>query len=163
MKQFIGTKLVNAEPMNRLDYNNLRGWKLPVDEDGADEGFLVEYVDGGKANVAGYEGYVSWSPKDVFENSYKASGSLSFGDATLMAKRGHKVARTGWNGSGMFAYIVPANKYSTDGNPTSPLVGMFPDNMVPYREYWALKTAQDDIAMWSPSGSDSLAEDWCVL
>ena len=163
MKQFIGTKLVNAEPMNRLDYNNLRGWKLPVDEDGADEGFLVEYVDGGKANAGGYEGYVSWSPKDVFENSYKASGSLSFGDATLMAKRGHKVARTGWNGSGMFAYIVPANKYSTDGNPTSPLVGMFPDNMVPYREYWALKTAQDDIAMWSPSGSDSLAEDWCVL
>jgi hypothetical protein len=32
--------------------------------------------------------------------------------------------------------------------------------MVPYRAYWALKTAQNDVAPWAPSGSDSLAEDW---
>jgi hypothetical protein len=163
MQQFIGTKLVNAKAMNRADYNMLRGWGLPADEDGTDKGYLVEYVDGGKPNVEGFTGYVSWSPTEVFENANNTSGNMSFGDAVMMAKRGHKVARTGWNGSGMFAYIVPANKYSTNGNPTSPLVGMFPDNMVPYREYWALKTAQDDIAVWAPSGSDSLANDWCVI
>lgn len=71
MKQYVGTKVINAVPMNRLDYNTLRGWKLPDDENGSDEGYLVEYVDGGKANVEGFDGYISWSPKDVFEKSYK--------------------------------------------------------------------------------------------
>ena len=38
---------------------------------GDDEGYLVEYTDGGKANTPQYDGYVSWSPKDVFERAYK--------------------------------------------------------------------------------------------
>jgi hypothetical protein len=25
-------------------------------------------------------------------------------------------------------------------------------NFVPYRAYWALKTAQEDVATWAPSG-----------
>jgi len=29
-------------------------------------------------------------------------------------------------------------------------------DMVPYRAYWALKTAQNDVATWAPSGSDTL-------
>ena len=40
-----GTKLVQATPMNRLEYNQYRGWDLPAYENGADEGFLVEYLD----------------------------------------------------------------------------------------------------------------------
>ena len=67
---YVGTKVVRALPMNRLAYNNLRGWDLPRDEDGTDEGYLVEYVDGGQANVQGFTGYISWSPKAVFEQSY---------------------------------------------------------------------------------------------
>ena len=71
MKKYIGKKEVNAIPMNRQDYNDFRGWKLPDDENGEDEGYLVEYVDGGKANTPQYNGYVSWSPRDVFERAYK--------------------------------------------------------------------------------------------
>lgn len=70
-KRYIGTKIVKATPMNRLDYNIYRNWKLPEDENGTDAGYLVEYEDGGKANVAGHAGYVSWSPKEVFERAYK--------------------------------------------------------------------------------------------
>lgn len=70
MSKFVGTKLINAEPMTRADYNTLRGWLVPADEDGTDEGYLVEYIDGGQANVEGYAGYVSWSPKAVFEAAY---------------------------------------------------------------------------------------------
>lgn len=157
-----GTKLILAVPMTRLEYNEYRGWELPEDEDGGDDGFLVEYIDGGKPNHANHKGYISWSPTQVFNSAYKPSGEMSFGMAIEAAKRGYKVARTNWNGSGMFAYIVPANSYpvtSTD----SPVYDRYPDNMVPYREYWALKTAQDDIATWSPSGSDSLANDWCIV
>ena len=63
MQLYTGTKQVKARPMNRADYITLRGWQLPADEDGTDEGYLVEYVDGGKANVEGFAGYISWSPR----------------------------------------------------------------------------------------------------
>lgn len=72
MKQFVGTKIINAIAMTRLAYNELRGWELPEDENGDDEGYLVEYLDGGQANHPDYAGYISWSPKAVFE---KADGS----------------------------------------------------------------------------------------
>ena len=72
MKKYIGKKEVNVIPMNRQEYNDFRGWKLPDDENGEDEGYLVEYVDGGKANTPQYNGYVSWSPSDVFERAYKS-------------------------------------------------------------------------------------------
>lgn len=70
---YIGTKVVHALPMTRLAYNQLRGWQLPADENGADEGYLVEYTDRVEdpAHVPGCLGYISWSPKDVFERSYR--------------------------------------------------------------------------------------------
>jgi len=69
-KTFIGVKMVKATPMNRADYNAYRQWTLPANEDGADEGYLVEYTDGGKPNVVGHAGYVSWSPKEQFDNAH---------------------------------------------------------------------------------------------
>ena len=75
MKKYIGTKEINALPMSRQEYNDFRGWKLPDDENGTDEGYLVEYLDGGKGNTPQYNGYVSWSPKDVFERAYKPIGT----------------------------------------------------------------------------------------
>ena len=71
MKTYIGTKIINAEPMNRLDYNIFRGWDLPKDENGSNEGYLVEYTNGGAPNTNTYKGYVSWSPKEQFEKTYK--------------------------------------------------------------------------------------------
>ena len=70
MKKYEGKKQILATPMNRLEYNNYRGWQLPENENGADEGFLVEYLDGGEANHPDHAGYISWSPKVVFENAY---------------------------------------------------------------------------------------------
>ena len=86
---------------------------------------------------------------------------LPFGDAITAAKNGKKVARAGWNASGMFVYIVPAARYKPQ---TSIIMDMaHDDGLIPYQAYWALKTAQEDIAMWSPSGSDSLADDWYIV
>ena len=75
MQKFVGRKNVLAEPMTRLAYNEYRGWELPADENGADEGMLVEYIDGGKANDHRHDGYISWSPKEVFVNAYKPSSN----------------------------------------------------------------------------------------
>jgi hypothetical protein len=38
-------------------------------------------------------------------------GQGSFGSAVAALKEGYKVARSGWNGSGMFAYYVPESSY----------------------------------------------------
>nr|GAT42301.1 predicted protein [Mycena chlorophos] len=70
LTSFIGVKIVNAKPMTRAVYNQLRGWQLPPDENGDDAGYLVEYTDAQRPNVEGFKGYVSWSPKDVFEGAY---------------------------------------------------------------------------------------------
>jgi hypothetical protein len=71
MKRYIGNQVIKAKPMTRLAYNQLRGWALPADENGADAGYLVEYTDGGKPNLEGYAGYVSWSPAEQFEWAYR--------------------------------------------------------------------------------------------
>ena len=70
MKTYIGTKTVQARPMTRGEYNDYRGWPMPANEDGADTGYLVEYLDGGKANDLRHAGYISWSPSEVFERAY---------------------------------------------------------------------------------------------
>ncbi len=67
---YVGTKTVAASPMTRGEYNAYRGWDLPAYEDGSEQGYLVEYTDGGKSNHKNHAGYISWSPKDVFEKSY---------------------------------------------------------------------------------------------
>lgn len=85
---------------------------------------------------------------------------MDIGQAIKLAKQGKKLARKGWNGSGMFMYYVPAASYPAQ---TGAAKSHFGDTLVPYREYLALKTAQGDVATWSPSTSDTLAEDWKVV
>jgi len=76
MQQYVSTKIVNGTPMTRQEYINLRGWTLPENENGADEGYLVEYHDGGQPNTDSHKGYISWSPKDVFERASLPLGNI---------------------------------------------------------------------------------------
>jgi len=161
MNRFIGTKIIIAEAMTRAAYNLFRGWTLPADENGADEGYLVEYQDGGKPNVLGRAGYVSWSPKEQFDAAYRPCTAMTFGLALEALKRGARVARAGWNGKGMFAYLVPANSYPAQTGAAKAFFGE--GGMVPYNAYLALKGADDTVSTWAPSGSDALAEDWLIV
>lgn len=161
MNRYIGTKIISAKPMNRLEYNEYRGWPLPADENGADEGYLVEYKDGGKPNHSGHDGYISWSPKEQFEGAYRETTGLTFGLAIEALKKGHKVARAGWNGKGMFVYFVPAASYPVQ---TGAAKSHFGDGaMVPYNAYMALKNVDETVSTWVPSVNDCLAEDWSIL
>ena len=54
MQNYIGVKIVKAEPMTK-------GTAFPLLEKDDTAGYLVKYPDG----------YVSWSPKDVFEKAYR--------------------------------------------------------------------------------------------
>jgi hypothetical protein len=60
MKKYIGSCLVEAEPMTREDYNAFRGWSIPADEDPKDKGYLMKCPDG----------LVTWKPADFFEKHY---------------------------------------------------------------------------------------------
>lgn len=60
MKQYQCHKIVQAEPMNLGDYNKFKGWIIPEDEDPEREGYKVVYSDD----------YISWSPKEQFEEGY---------------------------------------------------------------------------------------------
>lgn len=71
MPSYQGKKDCYAKPMKLGDYNKLQGWPMPEGQDPEREGYLVEYFEGGAPNHPDYEGYISWSPKEVFEGSYK--------------------------------------------------------------------------------------------
>ena len=75
MQQYTGTKVIKAKEMSRGEYNKLRGWVTPSDENPEDAGYLVEYVGQGNPNHADFSNYISWSPKRVFEEAYKPSGT----------------------------------------------------------------------------------------
>lgn len=161
MKTYIGTKLVMAKPMTRGDYNAMRGWELPADECGSDDGYLVEYTDGGKANHPAHKGYISWSPKDVFERAYHWPDSTTFGDALTALKAGFRVTREGWNGKGMFLFLVQGSTFQVN---RPPLLGIYPEGTtINYRPHIDMRTVDGAIVPWVASQSDVLAEDWRIV
>lgn len=74
VKRYRCHKEVYASAMTLGDYNKLRGWAIPQNEDPSKAGYLVEYIDGGEPNHPDFDGYISWSPKDVFESGYSVIG-----------------------------------------------------------------------------------------
>ena len=70
MKKYKCHKVVKAIEITRAEYNIYRGWELPENECGDDEGYLVEYMDSPNKNHNNHDGYISWSPKEVFESGY---------------------------------------------------------------------------------------------
>lgn len=161
MKVFYGTKKIRAIPMTRGAYNQYRGWELPKDEDGNDAGFLVEYLDGGKPNDQRHEGYISWSPADAFEKAYQEPGAMSFSHALVALKEGKKVARNGWNGKGMFVFLVNGSTFKVN---RPPLLGIYEEGTeINYHAHVDMKTADGQIVPWLCSQTDMLANDWTIV
>jgi hypothetical protein len=129
--RYIGTKEVVA-------------W--PADKEGK-AGYAVKYEDG----------YTSWSPQDTFEAAYRTSEpgmvqALTFGDALHYLKQGKKVARTGWNGKGLWLEL---QRPDTHSKMTLPYIFMsYPVD--------AQNTPGARVP-WLASQTDMLAEDWMVF
>ena len=167
MTLHIGTKLVDAKPMTRADYNVLRGWPLPADENGDDAGYLVEYLDGGQPNHPDYGGYISWSPAGVFNTSYHPYQGMDFGNALATLKMGLKVARAGWNGKGMWLILVPGTPKAAlcEGTLYRDALEQESCEILPHIDMWTVN-ADGRRAMlpgWLASQTDMLAEDWQII
>ena len=149
MKQFIGTKLIKAEPAEKL----------------GEHGYKVVY-----SQPDGSE-YTSWSPKDVFEESYREVNGMSFGLAIEASKLGLKVARAGWNGKNMFVVYMPPlhlPPFNTQepgprvNDRTAKFIGE--DTPLDCQPYFAMFNAQKQwIPGWVASQSDMLADDWQII
>lgn len=166
MQTYIGTKIIQSKPMNRSEYNIYRNWVLTENEDGADEGYLVEYLDGGKPNDSRHAGYISWSPKEQFDNAYRPTDGMTFGVAIEALKKGLKVARAGWNGKGMWLVLVIGTKTVnfTEGSPYMK-AGLTSGEILPHIDMYTIN-AEGRRAMlpgWVASQTDMLAEDWSIV
>ena len=160
MQQHIGTTLINAKPMSRQAYNELRGWTVPADENPSDEGYLVEYIDGGQSNHPDFKGYISWSPKEQFENAYRPTTGMSFGLAIEALKKGHLVQREGWNGKGLKLALVGRGAggfYEISFSEVSTL----PYIVIIYP--LGAKNTPGAIVPWLASQTDMLADDWQIV
>lgn len=161
MQKYIGTKRLKATPMTRGDYNEYRGWECPKNENPDDTGFMVEYQDGGVSNHPNHEGYISWSPTNVFELAYRPIQCLTFGEAIEALKVGLKVAREGWNGKNMFLFLVGGSTFKVN---RPPLLGIYPEGTeINYHAHIDMRTADGTIVPWLASQTDMLAEDWVIV
>lgn len=88
---------------------------------------------------------------------------MNFSDALTLLKDGYRISREGWNGKGMFLYLVPEGRYSPTTSAGLAIAETQEDGLVPYGAYIAMKTAQNNVVPWLASQTDVLAEDWCIL
>lgn len=132
MIQYIGTKLIKAEPQEK---------------DGK-AGYKVCYPDG----------YVSWSPKDVFEEAYRPTDGLSFGLAIEAAKKGKKIARSGWNGKNQYVELATNISYvSADGSVVNTEHDAIGNKALAF-------VGTSGVQMgWLASQADMLADDWKIV
>jgi hypothetical protein len=68
---------------------------------------------------------------------------MNFGDALAALKEGKRVARSGWNGKGMWLELQRPDSYSKMTLP-----------------YIFMKTVDDQRVPWLASQTDMLGEDW---
>jgi hypothetical protein len=156
MLKYLGVKVVEAAPMTRGEYNSYRGWTLPVNENPEDPGFLVVYPDG----------YKSWCPRKQFEEANRPLDAMPFGHAIEALKQGLRVARKGWNGKGMYLWLLPAAKVKAEWCREPHLKAMAEANggEIDCLPSIRMMTADRKVLTgWLASQTDILAEDWVVV
>ena len=83
------------------------------------------------------------------------------GWAIKQMQNGAKVARAGWNGKGMFLFLVPGSTFRVN---RAPLLGIYPEGTeINYRPHIDMKTVDGEIVPWVASQTDVLAEDWEIV
>ena len=86
---------------------------------------------------------------------------FGFSTALLLLKDGERVARTGWNGKGMFLFLVPGSRFKVN---RPPLLGIYPDGTeIEYHAHIDMKTAQGYVVPWLASQADLIDEDWQLI
>lgn len=157
MKKYIGTKIIKAAPARCFYMPSGERIIVAHDEEtptcvkaatAAEVGYRVRYSDG----------YVSWSPKEVFEEAYRPTDAMNFGLAIEAAKRGARIARKGWNGKSQYVELACRISYvDKDGrivNAEHQCIG---------NKAFAFVGTSGVQMGWLASQADMLADDWYIV
>lgn len=91
---------------------------------------------------------------------------MNFGHAIEALKDGRKVARSGWNGKGMWLILVPGTPkvHPTPGSPYHK-AGLEETEILPHIDMWTTNSAGRRAMLpgWLASQTDILSEDWEVV
>lgn len=86
---------------------------------------------------------------------------MEIGEAVKEMRNGAKVRREGWNGKGMFLFLVPGSTFQVN---RAPLLGVYPEGtVIDYCPHVDMRTADGKIVPWLCSQTDLLATDWEVV
>lgn len=85
---------------------------------------------------------------------------MDFSRALEHLKEGGRVARSGWNGKGMWLYLVNGSTFPAES--ARPPLDRFvePGTTVKYLPHIDMKTADGSLVPWLASQTDILADDW---
>lgn len=154
--KYVRMNIVDAEPMTRGEYDKDRGRPTPQFENPAEEGYRVSYP----------YGYEVWIQKTQFEVSSRPIDGMTFGQAIEAMKQGKKVARRGWNGKGMYLWLLPAASVKAEWCKEPHLKTLAEQNggEVECLGSVRMKTADNKVLTgWLASQTDMLSEDWVVV
>lgn len=89
---------------------------------------------------------------------------MAFGSAITAMKDGHRVARSGWNGKGMWLTMVhPDDDANVPPRPAYAVAGIADDATNGCLPWIGMKTADNKFVPWLASQTDVLAEDWQIV
>lgn len=84
-----------------------------------------------------------------------------FAEALNLVKSGTLMSREGWNGKGMYIFLVPGSTFEVS---RAPLLGIFPlGTVINYRPHIDMKYADGTVGVWSASAGDLMANDWVIV
>ena len=106
--------------------------------------------------------------KEIITNKPMENKNLTFGAAIEALKQGKRVCREGWNGKGMFLFLLPAGKVPKTAI-HDPALRAVMDEQIEGDTFDALGsirmfTADKKVLTgWLASQTDMLSEDWTIL
>lgn len=93
-----------------------------------------------------------------------ANTHLNFGAVIEALKNGKRVSREGWNGKGMYLWLLPKSEVKREWVKDPHLLAAFGDKDTLECGYCIrMRNAQGTIDTWHPSIPDLFAEDWQII
>ena len=92
--------------------------------------------------------------------------NLNFGEAIEALKRGQRVTRPGWNGRGMYLWLLPAAKVKAEWCREPHLKAVAEANGGEIEALGSIRMMTTDkkvLTGWLASQSDMLSEDWQII
>jgi len=134
------------------------------------QGEDISHVSVADVDTPSVGGMIARNPKNHDDQWYVAAEYFAdnlteiipnFEFALIQLKQGKRVARSGWNGKGMFLFLVQGSTFQVN---RAPLNQFYEEGTeVNYHAHIDMRTADGTIVPWLASQTDMLAEDWEVV